>query len=94
MISVEHGLVGDKAHYNNSTNVLTACDHSSGNGTARAILQVIDGNSKQVYDSNGFGSGCGSVGPLNVNNSKHAYLFICATADNHSCYRTLYDFPV
>jgi hypothetical protein len=94
VISAQHPHTGDTAYYDNSANILYACDHSQANGTARAILQVIDGNTKQVFDNDGAQGGCNSVGPLNVNNTKRAYLFICANATDSTCYRTVDSFPV
>ncbi|MEU4739220.1 hypothetical protein AB0G02_01995 [Actinosynnema sp. NPDC023658] len=92
--SAQHVNTGDIAYYDNSSNVLTACDYSAANGTARAVLVVINGSTKEVYDSNGAQSGCGSVGPLNVDNSKRAYLYICANDSGSTCYRRVEDFPV
>lgn len=92
--TAEHDYTHDEARYDNSSNILIACDHSPANGTARAVLVVINGSTKEVYDTNGAQSGCGSIGPLNVDNSKRAYLYICANDNDSTCYRRVGDFPV
>mgnify|MGYP006191324215 CR=1 FL=1 len=94
VITVTHPNTGDSAGYDNSANVLAVCDNSTANGTARAVLEVINGTTKQVYDSNGAQAGCASIGPLNVDEWKRAYLYICANDSNNTCYRTTADFPV
>ena len=79
--------VGDWARWNSDTNVLTVCDNSSGNGTATARLEVIGGNTWTKSDGNGAQPGCSTAGPLSVDESKSAYLYICTTASG-PCYGT------
>jgi hypothetical protein len=76
---------GDVARWNSDTNILTVCDNSSGNGTAKAVLSVIGGNTWQLFDSNGAQAGCASAGPLSVDETKSANLYVCASASS-SCY--------
>jgi hypothetical protein len=71
---------GDTAYWNASTNVLTSCDGSSGNGTAMAILQVINGRSWEIFDDNGAQPGCHSSGSLSVDETKNANLYICTNS--------------
>ena len=84
---------GDTAYYNNVTNVLSVCDNSPGNGTARGLLKVAYGNTWEVYDNNGAQPGCGVAGPLSVDNSKEGWLIICPTSDGVNCTGTD-SFPV
>jgi hypothetical protein len=76
---------GDVARWNSDTNTLTVCDNSSGNGTAKAKLVVIGGNTWEKFDDNGAQAGCGSAGPLGVDESKSAYLYVCTNASG-ACY--------
>lgn len=71
---------GDTAYWNSSTNVLTSCDGSFNNGTAMAILQVINGRSWEILDDNGAQPGCHSSGSLSVDETKKANLFICTSS--------------
>jgi hypothetical protein len=77
--------VGDIARYDQSTNTLSICDGSPGNGTAKAILMVISGNTKEVFDTNGANAGCGSTGRLGVDDNKQAYLWACPDASGNNC---------
>jgi hypothetical protein len=89
-----HPGTGDWAQWNATTNSLTVCDQSNGNGTARTILEVIGGVQKQLFDGNGAQAGCGFDGHLNVDDTKSAYLWICASASDSSCYRSSTSFPL
>lgn len=77
--------VNDEARYNQTTNTLSICDGSDRNGTAKAILMVIGGNTKEVFDTNGANGGCGSTGRLGVDDNKQAYLFACPDASGNNC---------
>jgi hypothetical protein len=85
---------GDEALYDNNANILYACDSSQNGTTARAILVVINGNTKTVFDSNGNQPGCGQVGPLNVDDTKTGYLIICASGSDSTCRPPSETFPV
>ncbi len=91
-ITIQNGP--DVAEYDSYYNILTVCDESGENGTARAILDVVNGNTKELYDTNGAAGGCAHVGPLNVDNSKRAHLSICTNSNDSTCFRTVYTFPV
>lgn len=73
-----YDLVGDYARWNSDTNVLTVCDNHPSEGTAKAILAVNGGGTWTKYDDNGAQPGCGVAGPLNVDETKTATLYICA----------------
>lgn len=83
----DHPYNADYALWNPDTNTLVVCDNSSGNGTAVAILDIVGGTTKHVFDGNGAQSGCGSTGPLYVDETKSAYLWICANS-TATCYRS------
>jgi len=72
---------GDTATYDNVTNILTVCDHTAGNGTAEALLHVNGGNTWTLFDNNGAQSGCGTAGPLSVDDSKSGILYLCNNSD-------------
>ena len=72
-----YDLVGDYARWNYDTNVLTVCDNDPHEGVAKAILSVDGGGTWTKYDDNGAQPGCGIAGPLNVDDSKSAHLYIC-----------------
>lgn len=90
---LDHPYNADYALWNEDTNTLVVCDNSSGNGTAVAILDVIGGTTKHVFDGNGAQAGCGSTGSLNVDETKSAYLWICANS-TATCYRSTYPVPL
>jgi hypothetical protein len=73
-----HG--GDWATYNSTSNMLTVCDRSPGNGTAEALLHVDGGNTWILFDSNGAQGSCATAGPLSVNDSKAGILYLCQNA--------------
>jgi hypothetical protein len=73
---------GDYATYDSATNVLTVCDHTAGNGTAMATLNVNSGGVWTLFDSNGAQNPCKSSGSLSVDDSKSGILYIC---NNSSC---------
>lgn len=77
--------VGDVARYDQATNTLSICDGRDANGTAKAILMVISGNTKEVFDTNGANPGCGSTGHLGVDDNKQAYLWACPDASGNNC---------
>jgi uncharacterized protein YxeA len=83
-----YNLAGDWAQWNATTNNLTVCDHSSGNGTAKAVLRIINGTTKTLFDDNGNGGGCGFDGNLNVDETKSAYLKVCANGSGIDCWET------
>ncbi|HEX8079005.1 MAG TPA: hypothetical protein VF557_02215 [Jatrophihabitans sp.] len=82
----DHLNSGDYVLWNAETNTLAACDKSSGNGTAMAMLEVVGGTTKQVIDGNGAQPGCGSA-TFYVDETKYAYLWICTNPSMSSCYR-------
>lgn len=67
---------GDQAFWYPDTNILKVCDYSDGNGTAGTTLDVIGGGAWQIYDANGARSGCGTAGPLNVDETKQGRLYL------------------
>jgi hypothetical protein len=75
---------GDSATYDSASNMLTVCDHTAGNGTAMATLNVNGGNYGHwtLFDSNGAEAPCKTAGPLSVDDSKSGILYIC---NNSSC---------
>ena len=87
--SVPNG--SDTASWNPSTDILSVCDGSSGNGTAMAVLQVIGGSQWTLFDSNGAQPGCSSAGPLSVNDSKSGILSICTNSSATNCRSTAVD---
>lgn len=92
--TVTHPITGDYAVWYSGTNTLAVCDKSIGNGTAMAILEVLGGSTKHIFDGNGAASPCHNTGQLNVDDTKYAYLHICTNSSMSSCYRTSYSFPV
>ena len=76
---------GDVARYYPASNTLEICDGSGANGTAKAILMVISGNTKEVFDTNGANPGCGNTGQLGVDDNKQAYLWACPDASGNGC---------
>jgi|ERR1700741_1446508 len=81
-----HPVTGDWAQWNSATNNLTVCDQSTGNGTAMAILEVIGGNVKTLFDNNGAQPGCGFDGNLNVDDTKSAYVWVCTDGSATNCW--------
>lgn len=77
---------GDWAQWNSTTNNLTVCDQTGGNGTAMAILDIIGGTDRTLFDTNGAQPGCGFAGDLSVDDSKSANVIICANASATVCY--------
>ena len=80
-----YDLVGDYARWNSDTNMLTVCDVDPQEGVAKAILTVDGGGVWTKYDDNGAQPGCGVAGPLNVDDSKYGYVYICAN-NSSNCY--------
>ena len=76
---------GDWGQWNATTNNLTICDHSPGNGTAKVVLRVVNGNTVTLFDDNGDGGGCGFDGNLNVDDTKSAYLKVCTNGSATNC---------
>lgn len=67
----------DSASWDPATNMLRVCDGSTGNGTSMALLAVFDGGQWRLFDDNGAQPGCNSAGPLSVDETKNATLYIC-----------------
>jgi hypothetical protein len=76
---------GDFARWDQASNVMTVCDQSQANGTAKGILQVVTGNTKELFDTNGAQPGCNVIGPLNVDDNKQAYLSVCPDGSGYNC---------
>ena len=87
----QNDATNDFVLYNATTNSLRVCDNSAGNGTAVGILEVIGGNTKTVFDTNGNQDPCANTGTLGVDDSKSAYLWICANG-SAPCVRSPWSF--
>jgi hypothetical protein len=87
-LSITIGL--DTASWDPATNILKVCDGTTGDGTAMALLAVYGGGQWRLFDDNGAQPGCNSAGPLSVDETKSATLYICTNSACESYkYRTV-----
>jgi len=87
---IRNDITGDFTKYDTATKMLRVCDNSSANGTAMGMLEVIGGNTVTLFDNNGKPEPCGNDGPLGVDTTKSARLWICTTGSGPCVYSPIF----